>query len=37
MVIKLQKRGEVVAAKVLSRAWRQGKRRAMKHKAPGKN
>jgi len=40
MAIKLQKRGEhflkLVAAKVLSRAWREGERRAMKHKAPGK-
>lgn len=41
MVIKLQKRGEhllkLVAAKALSRAWRESERRAMKHKAPGKN
>lgn len=41
MVVKLQKRGvhllKLVTAKVLSRAWREGERRAMKHKAPGKN
>lgn len=41
MVIKLEKRGErllkLLAAKVLSRAWREGERRAMKHKAPGKS
>lgn len=41
MVIKLPKRGDhllkLVAVKVLSRAWREGEWRAMKHKAPGKN
>lgn len=41
MVIKLEKRGEhllkLLAAKVLSRAWREGERRATKHKAPGKS
>lgn len=40
MVPELQERGELllklVAAKVLSRAWREGGRRAMKQKTPGK-
>lgn len=41
MIVKLQNEGEhllqLSAAGVLSRTWREGERKAMKHKASGKN